>query len=59
MAKIEKTIEKIVEGVVDKIMADPKVEEELDKAVKEILDDEELSNEMLEEFTNGRGDVDE
>lgn len=59
MAKIEKTIEKIVEDVVDKIIADPKVEEELDKVVEEILDDEELIGEMLEEFTNGRGDIDE
>lgn len=55
MAKIEK----IVEDVVDKIIADPKVEEELDKVVEEILDDEELIGEMLEEFTNGRGDIDE
>lgn len=33
--------------------------EVIDEVVEEIMDNDELTGEMLEEFTNGRGDIDE
>lgn len=35
------------------------VEEIVEEVVEDLVDDEELTGEMLEEFTNGRGDIDE